>query len=233
MVLEFLSTMLQPLPPGIGLALHPLDVIRRSFLSGQDQLTSITLGQGYSIPSAFELYHAGIRFKAGSTISPRCISFQNGVLTMPRFVMDDSSEYFFLNMMAFERLHAGAGNDVTEFVQFLGSIILSSQDVKLLCSEGIIENTLHEDEAVVTMFKRLATDFVVVRGSAIGHLYQQVYMYIRNNPCRRLTYWLTQFVNTYFHTPWKAISLFAGTLLLVLTIVQTLYAVLSFYRKKD
>ncbi|KAM0917133.1 hypothetical protein ACQ4PT_009756 [Festuca glaucescens] len=172
-------------------------------------------------------------FKAGNTISPRCISFRHGVLTMPRFVMDDSSEYMFLNMMAFERLHAGAGNHVTDFVQFLGSILLSSQDVKLLCSEGIIDNMLHEDEAVVSMFKRLATDFVLVRGSAMGLVYQQVYMYVWSSTCRNLSYCLTQFVNTYFHTPWKAISLFAGTVLLVLSIVQTVYAVLSFYRKKD
>ncbi|KAM0883409.1 hypothetical protein ACQ4PT_031642 [Festuca glaucescens] len=227
MVLMFLSSMFRPLAAGIGLALHPLDVIWRSFLSGhgQDKTTPITVDKGYIIPSAFELYHAG------NTISPRCISFHHGVLTMPRFVMDDSSEYMFLNMMAFERHHAGAGNDVTEFVQFLGSILLSAQDVKLLCSEGVI--MLHEDEAVVSMFKRLATYFVLVRGSAIGHVYQQVYMYIWSSDCRNLTYWLTQFVNTYFHTPWKAISLFAGTVLLVLSIVQTVYAVLSFYRKKD
>jgi hypothetical protein len=235
MVLGFLFPGHPPLPAGIGLGLHPLDVIRQSFLSGEYETTSSSKDTGYIniIPSAVELYHAGIRFRVSNTGHPHGISFRHGVLSMPRIPLDDSSEYMLLNMMAFERLHAGAGNNVTEFVQFLGSIISSAEDVTLLRSEGILIVLDDDEEVVATMFERVSSDFVAVQDSALNLVYEQVYEYYWSIICRKLNYWFIHFVKTYFHTPWKAISLLAGTVLLVLAIVQTVYSVLSFYCKRN
>jgi hypothetical protein len=233
MVLGFLLAWHRPLPAGIGLGLHPLDVIRQSFLSGEYQTTSSSKSTGYIIPSAVELYHAGIRFRVSNTGHPHGISFRHGVLSMPRIPLDDSSEYMLLNMMAFERLHAGAGSNVTEFVQFLGSIISSAEDVTLLRSEGILIVLDDDDEAVARMFKRVSSDFVAVQDSALNLVYEQVYEYYWSIICRKLNYWFIHFVRAYFHTPWKAILLLAGTVLLVLAIVQTVYSVLSFYCRRN
>uniref|UniRef100_A0ACD5UCJ8 Uncharacterized protein n=1 Tax=Avena sativa TaxID=4498 RepID=A0ACD5UCJ8_AVESA len=233
MVLGFVLTSYRPLLAGIGPGLHPLDVIRRSILSGEYRTTSSSEDTGFYIPSALELYHAGIRIKANHTDSLYGISFRHGVLSLPIFPLDESSELMFLNMMAFERLHVGAGNNVTEFVQFLGNIILSAEDVELLSSEGILQNMLDDDEVVARMFKRITADFVLVQGSALNHVYQQVHEYYWSHPCRSVNWCLTHFIRTYFHSPWKAISLFAATVLLVLAIMQTVYTVLSFYSRRN
>uniref|UniRef100_M8CD91 Uncharacterized protein n=1 Tax=Aegilops tauschii TaxID=37682 RepID=M8CD91_AEGTA len=155
MVLKFLAQSSGPLPPGVGLGLHPLDVFRRSMLTGkchqirspQDNEEDNTI-----IRSAVELYEAGIQFKPSKTPSLHDIRFRRGTLSMPTVSVDDSTEYMFLNMMAFERLHAGAGNDVTGYVFFMDNIIDSAKDVALLSSKGIIQNAIGSDQAVAKLF---------------------------------------------------------------------------------
>ena len=72
MVLKFLAQSSGPLPPGIGLGLHPLDVFRRSMLTGKHH--KIRSPQDIEddnaiIRSAVELYEAGIQFKPSKTLS--------------------------------------------------------------------------------------------------------------------------------------------------------------------
>jgi Plant protein of unknown function len=84
-----------------------------------------------------ELYEAGIRFKQSRTTSLHDIHFKGGALSLPVIVVDDATEYVFLNLMAFERLHVGAGNEVTSYVFFMDNIIDSAKDVSLLTSKGM------------------------------------------------------------------------------------------------
>uniref|UniRef100_A0A0E0MME1 Uncharacterized protein n=1 Tax=Oryza punctata TaxID=4537 RepID=A0A0E0MME1_ORYPU len=77
---------------------------------------------GGIIRLAAELYEADIRFRRSPTASLHDITFRRSVLTLPFVVVDDSTEYTFLNLMAFERLHAGDGNDVTAYVFFMENI---------------------------------------------------------------------------------------------------------------
>ncbi|MCI37508.1 UPF0481 protein, partial [Trifolium medium] len=62
------------------------------------------------IRSAVELHEAGIRFKKSKTWSLKDVSFDRGVLRLPTLVVDDTTEYMLLNLIALERLHVGAGN---------------------------------------------------------------------------------------------------------------------------
>ena len=72
MVLKFLAQSSGTLPAGIGLGLHPLDVFRRSMLTGKHH--KIRSPQDIEddnaiIRSAVELYEAGIQFKPSKTLS--------------------------------------------------------------------------------------------------------------------------------------------------------------------
>ena len=103
MVLKFLAQSSGTLPAGIGLGLHPLDVFRRSMLTGKHH--KIRSPQDIEddnaiIRSAVELYEAGIQFKPSKTLSLHDIRFRRGTLSMPTVSVDDSTEYMFLNMMA-------------------------------------------------------------------------------------------------------------------------------------
>ncbi|VAH19066.1 unnamed protein product [Triticum turgidum subsp. durum] len=178
------------------------------------------------IRSAVELYEAGIQFKTSKSSSLHNIRFKHGVLSMPTVPVDDSTEYMFLNMMAFERLHVGAGNDVTAYVFFMDNIIDSAKDVALLSSKGIIQNAVGSDKAVAKLFNSISRDVVLEPDSALDAVQRQVNGYFR----QPWNMWRANLIHTYFRSPWAFLSLAAAVFLLVMTIMQTVYTVLPFYK---
>uniref|UniRef100_A0A0D3HMT2 Uncharacterized protein n=1 Tax=Oryza barthii TaxID=65489 RepID=A0A0D3HMT2_9ORYZ len=215
MVLRFLSPSARTPALGTPLGHHPLDALRRSMLHGDRR--------------AVELYEAGIRFRRARTDSLHDVRFRHGVLAMPPVAVDDSTEYMLLNMMAFERLHPGAGNDVTAYVFFMDSIIDSAKDVALLSSKGIIQNAVGSDKAVAKLFNSISKDVVLEPESALDGVQRQVNAYCR----QPWNMWRANLIHTYFRSPWAFMSLAAAMFLLVMTVMQTVYTVLPFYQNKD
>ncbi|KAK9934210.1 hypothetical protein M0R45_021362 [Rubus argutus] len=103
--------------PNMGKCVHVLEVYRKSLL--QHGPNPKFLGhkirsmerEDEIIWSATELNEAGIRFKKSATTSLNDITFARGVLRLPVIVVDDTTESMFLNLIAFERFHVGAGNE--------------------------------------------------------------------------------------------------------------------------
>lgn len=240
MVLRFLSPSSPRLPPAGGdeLGLHPLAVYRGSLVHGvyrrpdtRDLLDSDPY-QETIIRPAVELHEAGVRFTKSWTNSLRDVRFRRGVLSVPALSVDDSTEYALLNMMAFEKLHAGAGSDVAAYVCFMNSVLGSARDVALLRSEGIIQNAAGSDKAVAQMFERMSKDAVVEpeSGSAIDAVHRQVSAFCRRRrPWRRMCGTGTRLSRRWDGclrtTTW---ALLAAVLLVVL-VVQTIYTALQFY----
>ncbi|VAI41772.1 unnamed protein product [Triticum turgidum subsp. durum] len=221
-------------PHGI---LYMVPYIRRDVLMLENQLPLLLLQKlvevesgkppedNAIIRSAVELYEAGIQFKPSKTLSLHDIRFQGGTLSMPTVSVDDSTEYMFLNMMAFERLHAGAGNDVTGYVFFMDNIIDSAKDVALLSSKGIIQNAIGSDQAVAKLFNTISRDVVLEPNSALDAVQRQVNGYFR----QPWNIWRANLIHTYFRSPWAFLSLAAAVFLLGMTVMQTVYTVLQFY----
>ncbi|AQK44844.1 hypothetical protein ZEAMMB73_Zm00001d025850 [Zea mays] len=82
--------------------------------------------------SAEELYEADVQIRRSATSSFLDIRFHRGTLYLLPITVDDTTEYVLLNLMAFERLHVGAGNDVTAYVFFMDNMVDSARDVALL-----------------------------------------------------------------------------------------------------
>ncbi|XP_048533243.1 UPF0481 protein At3g47200-like isoform X1 [Triticum urartu] len=230
MVQRFLTPAAWPPATGVGLALHPLDILRRSLLYGPTQ-TAPPAPPDYAVPddiirSAEELYEAGVRFKRSRTSSLLDISFHRGVLRLPAIVVDDTTEYMLLNLMAFERLHAGAGNEVTAYVFFMDNMIDTAADVALLTCRRIVHNTVGSDKAVAKLFSGMSRDVVLEPQSALDDVHRQVNAYCR----KRWNRWRANLVHTYFKSPWSFLSLAAAVFLLGMTIMQTVYTVLQFYQ---
>ncbi|EEC69276.1 hypothetical protein OsI_38327 [Oryza sativa Indica Group] len=235
LVHNFLSPTAWPPVTGVGLALHPLDILRRSLLFGPAPSPRApapeTAPTDDIIRSAEELYEAGIRFRRSPTSSLLDIRFHRGVLSLPAIAVDDTTEYMLLNLMAFERLHAGGcggggGNDVTAYVFFMDNMIDSPRDVALLTARRVVHNTLGSDKAVARMFSGLSRDVVLEPRSALDGVHREVNAYCR----RRWHRWRANLVHTYFRSPWSLMSLAAAVFLLVLTVMQTVYTVLPFYQ---
>jgi hypothetical protein len=232
MVLRFLS----PSSPAVGveLGLHPLAVYRGSLVHGSSRRPDSrdpldTYQEATIIRPAVELHEAGVRFKRSWTNSLRDVRFRRGVLSVPALCVDDSTEYALLNMMAFERLHAGAGSDVAAYVFFMSNVLSSAADVALLCSEGIVQNAAGSDKAVAQMLERMSKDSVFEPESAIDAVHRQVNTYCRRSrrPWRmcgagaRLSRW-EECLRT---TTWAILAV----VLFVMLIVQTIYTALQFY----
>ncbi|URD83332.1 Pentatricopeptide repeat-containing protein [Musa troglodytarum] len=208
---------------------HLLDMLRLSRLVEQSS-TDGSRGTENSpivsiIRSASELREAGIRFKKSTSDSLLDIQFNQGVLSLPNLTVDDNTEYMFLNLMAFECLNVGTGNEVTSYVVFMDSIIDSAKDVSLLQSKDIIQNAFGSDDAAAELFNRLSKDVVIHPQGIHGVVYRAVKEYFG----KRRNRWLANLKHTHFSSPWSLLSLLAAILLLVLTVLQTIYTLLQFY----
>ncbi|KAG8048672.1 hypothetical protein GUJ93_ZPchr0009g872 [Zizania palustris] len=222
MVLNFISPSCKT-PPPKDRGLHPLDVFRKSLLSTEEDEEE---DASSIVRSATELYEAGIRFRKSETMSLHDVTFRCGVLSLPLIVVDDSTEYMYLNLMAFERLHAGAGNEVTAYVFFMDNIVDLPADVALLTSKEIIKNAVGSDKEVAKLFNGLAKDVALDPKSKLDDVQRSVNRYCRK-PCH---VWRANLVHTYFRSPWAILSLAAAVFLLAMTVLQTVYTVLSFYQ---
>ncbi|EYU23678.1 hypothetical protein MIMGU_mgv1a006652mg [Erythranthe guttata] len=215
---------------------HILDVYRKSLLSEEPrskkhtktksgQNSIIHRGGGDEIiRSATELNEAGIRIRTSKTRSLKDISFHGGVLELPLIVVDDALESLYLNLIAFERFHVGAGNEVTSYIFFMDNIIDNSRDVSLLHSCGVIQNALGSDKAVANLFNSLSKDITLDPESRLDDVQKRVSSYCQK-PWHR---WRANLMHTYFTNPWAILSVIAAIFLFALTILQTVYSVLSY-----
>uniref|UniRef100_A0A0E0R9F0 Uncharacterized protein n=1 Tax=Oryza rufipogon TaxID=4529 RepID=A0A0E0R9F0_ORYRU len=226
---NLLSYTITPTTPVDDLqGLHPLDVLQK-IVSGTRRNSQMSTEDDVHMPSAAELRDAGIRFKVskgkgfGSTVS-----FKRGVLHVPEILLYDSAERMFLNLMAFEKLHPDTGNEVTAFVYFMDYLINTAKDVQLLRDRGIIKHGLGSEEAVANLINNTLTKGAAIdRESSLIDVMVEVDAYYK----KRRNKWRAILLHTYFSNPWVFISLVAATVLLIATVIQTVYAILSFNSK--
>ncbi|KAF8018127.1 hypothetical protein BT93_H3122 [Corymbia citriodora subsp. variegata] len=219
--------------------LHVLDVFRKSMLMEPEKEPEKEEAKSKRRPekeeakskrskeiirSATELREHGIRFRKSHTDSLKDISFASGVLRLPRIVVDEATESMFLNLIAFERCHVGAGKEVTSYIFFMDNIIDKGQDVALLHTKGIIRNGMESDEAAAKLFNSLAMGVVLDPKSSLHDVINEVRKYFRKKRHK----WSANLKHTYFRNPWVILSLIAAVLLFGLTAIQTAYTVLSY-----
>nr|XP_027096765.1 UPF0481 protein At3g47200-like [Coffea arabica] len=220
----------------IDKSLHVLDICHRVLLLSSDAShlrrklwPSWVLEK--TIPSATELHEAGIQIQRSRSTNLQDIRFYKGVfcvtLKIPVIVVDNITETFFLNLLAFERLHVGAGREVTNYLAFMNNIIRDSKDITLLRSCGIIQNSLGKDEVVADLFNSLTRDITIDPDSSVYMVEKKVIKYC-SRPWVR---WRANLVRTYFKNPWASISVIGSMFLFAFTFAQTGYTVIAYYRR--
>ncbi|XP_045830978.1 UPF0481 protein At3g47200-like [Trifolium pratense] len=228
----------------LGKCMHVLDLYRKSLIleepsypppppkpqKGKENCLCLEAGEiDHVIRSAIELQEAGIRFKKSKTRSLKDFSFNRGVLWLPALKLDDGTEYMFLNLIAFERIHVGAGNEITSFIFLMDTIIDSAMDVPILSRSGILINALGNDKVVAKLFNSMSKEIPVERG---GHL--DIVRNSMNRYCKKpWKNWHASLIHTYFRNPWAIVSLVAAIFLFALTIIQTIYTVRQFYQNPN
>lgn len=202
---------------------HFVDFVRLCHLPSEmpckSKLKSLTL------PTATQLHQAGIKFKVKKTGNLFDMQFKDGVLEIPCLRLYDATESFLRNLIAYEQYHLNE-NYVNDYIFIIDRLIDSPGDVDLLAENGIIESKLAGSEEVASMINRLSPGITLVRFNFyFSDLCGQLNEYYRE-PWHK---WRVTLKQDYFSNPWAIISFFAAIVLLVLTLVQTFYAVISYY----
>ncbi|XP_025828773.1 UPF0481 protein At3g47200-like [Panicum hallii] len=186
--------------------------------------------------SAQRLWEAGIRFRRSETRLLDDIRFDRCTrrLRMPKIILDDSTEYKFSNLMAFEALHAGAGSGgVTAFVLFLRDMVDSAGDVAALREGGVLDHDLAgSDWAVVRLVNRLSRDVAKFSDSYLCCVRREVEDYCNGDKWRVFVFnsW-AKLKGTYLSSPWAFIALVVTIWLVGTDMTQTLYAVETYERE--
>ncbi|KAM1552297.1 hypothetical protein ACFXTH_044447 [Malus domestica] len=213
--------------------LHILDLIRTSIVSSFTELYDekpsfdIFSGKIQLIDSATSLSEAGIRFQVSSDEckSIMNIEFKHGVIMIPRLEIGELTESIFRNLIALEQCCYGRSHKITSYAVVMANLLGSSNDVKFLCDKEIIGNWLSAENGY-EFFSKLHYDTVLTY-----FYYDGLCTLVKNYPTalRRWRRWREIFKRNYWSDPWKATSWTVASILLILTIVQTVYTIKQYY----
>ncbi|XP_042509710.1 UPF0481 protein At3g47200-like isoform X2 [Macadamia integrifolia] len=177
-----------------------------------------------SIHCAIELEEACVKFEK-EVKKKTClldITFQNGVLEIPTITIQDGTESLLRNLIAFEQSSSVYKNYITDYALFMDDLINSATDVELLQKKGIIKNWLGEPKDVAALFNGLLKDVTTGRDYFynVRHELEKYY----ETPWHK---WKASLMQKYFNSPWASISLIAASILLFLTVIQTVCSILQ------
>ncbi|KAM0947168.1 hypothetical protein DsansV1_C08g0083271 [Dioscorea sansibarensis] len=230
------------------LGLHVLDLYRKGMISKRIPFPKLHISQKLSEAflhaprklTAVELHEAGVHFEPSKGNKVNDINFDKGILNLPHFVIDGSTESTLLSLMAFEHLHADLEDIVTSNVCFFGELIHSASDVQLLVSKNIISLADVSEEDAAKILNRLTKEVAHDPTWQLTLIRVKVFRYrtrMRGRVNRllktRVKKWFSILMNLHFNNPWSTIAIIAAAVGLVLTFIQTYYAIISYKHAKN
>lgn len=170
---------------------------------------------------ATDLRDAGVKFKRkDSAKSLLDITFSSdGTLEIPPFFFGTSWAVLISNLIALEQCHRDHSDTITSYVFLLHKLINCDKEVKLLCDKGILQSLSMKDERVAVLVDNVCQE-VVINVFFYDGLCSRINAYCRT-PWRK---WRAYLMRNHFNNPWSVFSLASAILLLVLTVLQTIYA---------
>ncbi|XP_078158179.1 putative UPF0481 protein At3g02645 [Carex rostrata] len=135
------------------------------------------------IPCASELQDAGMKFRPKSIPQHMLdISFDHGVLEIPKLRITNDTKPLFVNLVAFEQCKLGEiPAHMTSFASFLDSLVNTQKDVMILQQCGILENCLSSDEELTNFFHQVSEGTVVTEDHFLAELFEEVTRYCESN----------------------------------------------------
>ncbi|XP_012465371.1 UPF0481 protein At3g47200 [Gossypium raimondii] len=151
------------------------------------------------------------------------------VLKIPTLQVSEWTESLFRNYMAYEQFFPrGKPTYFVDYVVFMDNLISTGKDVQLLCESGVIDNWLGDDEAVALMFNKLQDSIYMM---SEDFYYADIFGRVNEHRQRKWNKWKAALKKNDFNTPWSLISFLAALVLLLLTLLQTIFSVLSYVKQ--
>ncbi|KAF9620257.1 hypothetical protein IFM89_010992 [Coptis chinensis] len=211
---------------------HILDLLRSHLLPSSRHMKGGNYPEWEYIRSATELRESGVRFRKKGDLADGLLDItftKDGVLEIPPFFFGESWNILLPNLIALEQSRCDYTDQITSYFIFFDSLINTEDDVKLLRTQGIMEGLINEDEKVADAINNLFKGAVVDKFYYDG-LFTRVNAYCRNwkRKKAKMHKWKVSLQRDYFSTPWSVISVFTVFVVLVLTLTQTIFSILSY-----
>jgi hypothetical protein len=218
----------QDMPPNPNLKIkHFVDLLRTFFLPEPQKLPQRKNGEKVKhLFTASQLHEVGMKFKDSLSKCKFDLKFKNGVLEIPCFDLDYSTERFFRNIMTLEQFHYRSDHYVSDYVRILDFLIDTSKDVDLLVRKRILNNTLGDSNAATTVVNNLnKCTFYLDTNSD----YYRLCKNLKSSYKKRLQYWKLKATlrRDYCSNLWRTIATIAAIILLGLTLTQTICSIMS------
>ncbi|XP_034895100.1 UPF0481 protein At3g47200-like [Populus alba] len=211
---------------------HLLDLLYHNWLlpSPSERHSGIEAKNTKFIRSAKELKEVGIKFgkqeeSFGLFLGVR---FEKDMIKIPRLKIEDTTESLFRNLIAYEQCSQRQHLYVTDYITLMDCLINTPEDVRILRHRGIIENGLGDDEMVCTLFNKLGIN-VMMSDRGLFY-YAQLFEDVEKHCTQRRNVWLAKLWHNHFNSPWSLISFLAALTLLLLTLLQTVFTVMSYFK---
>ncbi|KAL9349445.1 hypothetical protein Peur_056700 [Populus x canadensis] len=210
---------------------HLLDMLYHAGYQPPDSTESPKDNDWYFIRNAKELKEAGIKFKKreGSGRLFDVVFLENGTIEIPCLRIYDTTESLFRNLVAYEQCSQRKHLYVTDYITLMDCLINSQEDVQILRHSGIIENGLGDDGMVCSLFNTLGIN--VILSHRRYFYYNKVFDGVKEHCNRKRNVWLAKLKHDYFNSPWALLSFLAAVALLLFTLVQTVFTVMSYFQK--
>ncbi|KAI9154559.1 hypothetical protein LWI28_028082 [Acer negundo] len=209
---------------------HLLDLVRTSLIPSDQKQPTTKNKPTHVIHRISKLRRAGIKLDPVKGESFLVVKFRHGVIDMPTITIDDFMTSFLLNCVAYEQCNPSCSKHFTTYATLLDYLINTTKDVEYLCDRNIIENNLGTDAEIVQFINSMGKDVEFdIDLCYFSKFFNDVHEYYHNS-------WHVQWASfkyTYFDTPWSFISALAALILLLLTVVQTIFTIYSFVQPQN
>ncbi|XP_057493942.1 UPF0481 protein At3g47200-like [Actinidia eriantha] len=169
-----------------------------------------------------ELALYGITFSLNFSNSITDIRFSaNGVLEIPPLRINESSTSLFKNLLAFE-MCSGAQTQscLVSYLFLMDSLVDTDKDVERLVRAGVLETTLNDKQALVTLLSDLAANMVFNDDDM--EYYKDFYKNLQKYCDSRLAQWRANFKRYYYESRWDIVNC---VILFILIVTQTLFSI--------
>ena len=177
------------------------------------------------LPPASQLSKVGISFhahKSGTSL----IKYHRRTLQLhlPRIVVYEGTENVLRNLLAYEQT-SKEGCEFAKYVVIMDSLIYTTEDLAILMKAGVIVNHLGSDQKLANMWNNMCEN-VTIRSCGRWDKMTCEVLHDYENPWRRM---YVEFHEKFFSRPWLTTSVIDAILILILTLLQTVYTILGYY----
>ncbi|KAM7493030.1 hypothetical protein LguiB_027639 [Lonicera macranthoides] len=178
--------------------------------------------------SSTELTEAGVTFKEKTTNRGSFdITFNKGVLEIPRLLLTNHTEILIRNIMALELLLSEDKSFLTDYFSFMNSLIYTTKDVELLVHKKIIINYLLDNKEAIDFIRKLFIHVPLSKNLYFSQVFKELNDYYKTPKATLKRNYIQTLKSDYCHTPWKTTATIAAIVLLVLTFIQTVCSIIS------